>query len=62
MRLLLQDERVDPTARDSEAIRMVIQNGHDDVIQLLQQDERVRIGLENERADLSVQEEEEAAD
>ena len=35
MRLLLEDSRVDPTARDREAIAYASGNGHTDVVRLL---------------------------
>ena len=47
VRLLLADPRVDPTARNNEAIRMARQNGHADVVRLLLADPRVEPDIKN---------------
>jgi ankyrin repeat protein len=44
---LLQDERVDPTANNNNAIRLAALNGHLAVVELLLQDERVDPAADN---------------
>ena len=41
VQLLLQDSRVDPSAKNNRAILAASQNGHTKVVQLLIADERV---------------------
>lgn len=43
VRLLLQDERVDPSAADNYAIRWASENGHTEVARLLLHDGRARL-------------------
>ena len=47
VQLLLQDERVDPSAYDNEAIRRACEKGHLNIVQLLLQDKRVDPSADN---------------
>lgn len=47
---LLQDERVDPSARDNNAIQLAAYNGHVAVVERLLQDERVDPSADNNDA------------
>jgi ankyrin repeat protein len=41
VRFMLNDNHIDPSARDNEAIRMASRNGHVEVVRLLLSDNRV---------------------
>ena len=41
VKILLQDERADPSADDNFAIRLASENGHTETVKVLLQDERV---------------------
>jgi hypothetical protein len=41
VKLLLADERVDPSANDNYAIRFAAKNGHKEVVKILLADERI---------------------
>jgi len=43
VKLLLQDERVDPSDNNNWAIQMASKNGHIEVVKLLLQDKRVSL-------------------
>ena len=43
VRELLKDSRVDPSARDNQAIQLASKNGHSEIIQELLKDKRVEI-------------------
>lgn len=48
VKLLLQDERVDPSDVENLAIKEATENGHKEVVKLLLQDKRVRDKLPKE--------------
>ena len=44
VRVLLQNHRVDPSAKNNDALRLASKNGHVDVVELLRQNDRVTVG------------------